>query len=91
MVETGQLSAPDAAVTMRSLVMSGIGQSLAEHAPLHREVIVVVERSEFVNAPTHRAMVDDDAREVVVPNGIGTVVHVPFLSTAKANEAYDVV
>ena len=91
MVETGQLSAPDAAITMRSLVMSCIGQSLAKHTPLHREVVVVVERSELVNAPTHWAMVNDNTCEMIVPNGISTVVHIPFLSTAKANESYDVV
>ena len=50
-VERGILSSPDAAKTMLVLCVSGISKSLAEGAPLHGEVQVVVERCYLVDAP----------------------------------------
>ena len=50
-MEGGQLAAPDAAVAVGALVMSGVIEALADSAPLHGEVVVVVERGYLVNRP----------------------------------------
>ena len=43
MVEAGELTAPDATVTMCSLRVARIGETLGNGTPLHGEIVVVVE------------------------------------------------
>ena len=52
------VAAPDAAEPMRSLDVTGVIQAFRDHAPLHREVLAVVDRHRLVNAPAGRNMVD---------------------------------
>ena len=91
MVEAGELAAPDAAIAVSSLVVSCIVEALAECAPLHGEVVVVVERSHLVDTPRQRAVVEDEAVEVLAPAGVSTVVELLFLSASDTYEPYDVV
>ena len=51
MMERSVLAAPDASITMFTLRMVGILEALRKDAPLHREVLVPVERRAFVNGP----------------------------------------
>lgn len=44
-VETCQLTTPDAAIAMSTLGVTGIGEALCHGTPLHGEVVVVIERS----------------------------------------------
>ena len=90
-VERSVLSSPDSSVTMFVLGVSGICKSLAEGAPLHGEVAVVVERCYLVNAPREGAVVENDVVLFLVPDGVSTVVDVLLFSSSYANEAYDVV
>ena len=50
-VESGVLSAPDAAVAVGTLAVKGVVQGLGRNTPLHGEVLVVVGRSGFVDTP----------------------------------------
>ena len=89
MVERGQLAAPYSAVAVGTLVVAGIVQAFADGTPLHGEVVVVVERRHLVNRPREGAVVNDDARLLALPDGVGSVVHVLLLASAAAYEAYD--
>ncbi len=40
--------------------MNRISQAFGDKTPLHGEVTVVVKRGEFIHAPAHAAVVDDD-------------------------------
>ena len=88
-VERSALAAPDAAVAMLALRMTGIGQSLAQRTPLHREVAVVVERSQLVDAPREGAVVEDDVLVSPTPGCIGSIVDVLDLRTAETDVAHD--
>ena len=90
-VEAGKLTAPDASVTMCSLRVARIGETLGNGTPLHGEIVVVVERSYLIDAPAEGTMVEDDAGLVALPGSIRTVIDVLFLSAAYAEETDDVV
>ena len=90
-VEGGQFAAPDAAVAVGTLVVSGVGEALCYGAPLHGEVVVVVEGGHLVDAPAEGAVVYQDAVFLALPDGVGPVVHILFLSAPYAYEADDVV
>ena len=90
-VEAGELTAPDASVTMCSLRVTRIGETLGNGTPLHGEIVVVVERSHLVDAPAEGTVVEDDAGLVALPGCIRTVIDVLFLSAAYAEETDDVV
>ena len=90
-VERGQLAAPDAAIAVGALAVTGVVQAFANGAPLHREVIVVIERSHLVDAPREGTVVEHDARLLALPGGIGTVVRVFLLSATETDKADDVV
>ena len=90
-VEAGKLTAPDASVTMCSLRVTRIGETLGNGTPLHGEIIVVVERSHLIDAPAEGTVVEDDAGLVALPGSIRTVIDVLFLSAAYAEETDDVV
>ena len=90
-VEACELTAPDASVTMCSLRVPRIGETLGNGTPLHGEIVVVVERSHLVDAPAEGTVVEDDAGLVALPGSIRTVIDVLFLSAAYAEETDDVV
>ena len=48
-VERRQFSAPDSSVAVCAFTVAGIVQALAEGAPLHGEVVVVVERCHLID------------------------------------------
>ena len=89
MMEGGELSAPDTAISVGTLFMSGIVQAFAHRTPLHGEVIVVIERGHLINRPRERTVVEHHARIVACRRGISTVVDILLLSTANADEAHD--
>ena len=66
-VKTCQLTTPDAAIAMSTLGVTRVGEALCHGAPLHGEVVVVVERSHLVDAPAEGAVVEDDTRLVALP------------------------
>ena len=66
-MEACQLTTPDTAIAMSTLGVTGIGKALCHGAPLHGEVVVVVERSHLVDAPAEGAVVEDDTRLVALP------------------------
>ena len=66
-VETCQLTTPDAAIAMSALGVTGICEALCHGAPLHGEVVVVIERSHLVDTPAEGAVVEDDTRLVALP------------------------
>ncbi|CDA56151.1 unknown [Prevotella sp. CAG:604] len=90
-VETCQLTTPDAAIAVCSFGVTWIGEAFGYSTPLHGEVVVVIERSHLVDTPAEGAVVVDDAGLVALPCGISSVVDVLLLSTANAKEADDVV
>ena len=90
-VEGGQLTAPDTAVTMGTFVVSGIGEAFGDGTPLHGEVVVVVEGGHLVDAPTEGTVVEHDAVFLTLPNGISAVVDIFLLSASDADKADDVV
>ncbi|MNL86341.1 hypothetical protein D3C87_2150070 [compost metagenome] len=71
MVEAGALAAPDAAIAMRSLEMHALVQAFGNDAPLHGEVLVVVERCVLIHGPAHGAMIHDD---ILVANAIEGII-----------------
>ena len=90
-VERGEFAAPDAAVAVGSFPVAGVHQTLGDGAPLHGEIVVVVEGGHLVDAPRERAMVDHHAVFLALPEGVGTVVDILLLSAADADEADHVV
>lgn len=90
-VEAGELTAPDASVTMCSLRVTRIGETLGNGTPLHGEIVVVVERSHLVDAPAEGTVVENDAGLVALPGSICTIIDVLLLSAAYAEETDDVV
>ena len=91
MVERSKFAAPDAAIAVSTLAVTRIHETLGNRTPLHGEVVVIVIRSHLVDTPRERAVVEDDARLVTLPCGIGTLVDILFLSTTEADETYDIV
>ena len=87
-MEGGQLAAPDAAIAMGSLAMACVAKALANGAPLHGEVVVVIERGHLVDAPRERAVVEHHTCIVTRRAGIGAIVDVLLLSTANTDEAH---
>ena len=81
------MAAPDAAVAVGALRVLGVVEALAEDAPLHREVLVVVERGAFVHRPAHRAVVEDDVGVVAAPDAVFLAGH--LVAQAEAHEADD--
>ncbi len=51
---------PDAAVAVIAFVMRGMIQAFANEAPLDRGIFIIIKRSDFINSPTEREMIDDD-------------------------------
>ena len=86
-VERCALATPDTAVAVRALVVHRVAQALAQDAPLHREVLVVVERRTLVGAPRHRAVVQNDVLLVASPDGV--VLGRFLVAHSEADEADD--
>ncbi len=87
-VEGGQLAAPDAAIAVGSLAMACVAKALANGAPLHGEVVVVIERGHLVDAPRERAVVEHHTCIVTRRAGIGAIIDILLLSTANTDEAH---
>ena len=87
MMERGILATPNTAITVSPLGVAGIAQRLGDGAPLHGEVLVVVERSHLVATPRHRTMVENDVATLTTPNSIGTVVYVFHLTATKTDKS----
>src|SRR5688572_29149671 len=75
---------PKPAVTVRTFLVNGLRQALADETPLHGEVGGFVDGKRFVHAPTYRAMVDDDlvaiaAKAILLLAALiaGTETHIP--------------
>ena len=90
-MKTGELTTPNAPIAVSTLAVTGVGQTLAHSTPLHGEVVVVVKRSYFVNAPTERAVVEYHAGDMSVPYGIRPIVDIFLLSASHPYEADDVI
>ena len=75
---------------MGSLRMPRIGKTLGNSAPLHGEIVVVVEGSHLIDAPAEGTVVEDDACLVALPGSIRTVIDVLFLSAAYAEETDEI-
>ena len=60
MVKCRPDATPDAPVAVVTLWVERMRQTLADDAPLHREIHVVVEACVLVDGPTERTMVNDD-------------------------------
>ena len=56
-MERSLLATPDAAVTVLTLGVTGIGQSLTQRTPLHGEVTVVIVGGYLVDTPRERTVV----------------------------------
>ena len=89
MMEGSELATPDAAIGVGTLAVTGIGESLAEHAPLHGEVVIIVERGQLVDTPADGAVVENHAFLMTGPDGIGTVVDILLLTTTETDETDD--
>ena len=90
-VERGELAAPNAAIAVGTLAVACIVQAFADGTPLHGEVVVVVERGHFVDAPRERAVVEHHEGLLSLPQGIGTLVDILLLAATETDEADDVV
>ena len=91
MMERGKFSSPDTTISVCSLVVTSVVQALSDGTPLHRKVIIVVERCHLVYTPRERAMVDDDARLLSLPDSISPFVHIFFLPTTDTDKTDDIV
>lgn len=69
--------------------MAGICKAFAKRTPLHREIAVIVERCDFIDAPGKRAVVEEQIFPMALPYGIGTVVDILDLRAARTNEAHN--
>src|SRR5574344_1889129 len=73
MVKAGTASTPVAAVSVRSLRVTGILQTLRDKTPLHSGILVAQYRTAFIDTPTDRAVVDDDISLVETAEAVPTV------------------
>ena len=80
-VEGGAAATPVAAVAMAAFRVAGILQALGHEAPLHGGVLVAIDGEALVDAPAHRAVVDDDVRLVEASEPVPSVgtVHLHVL------------
>ena len=69
----GSYAAPDGTVAVRPFGVQTHAQTLGDDAPLHREVVVGIERGTFVGTPGDGAVVDDDVVAETSAEGIGSV------------------
>ena len=88
-VERSQFASPNAAVSVSALVMSGVIEALANGTPLHGEVVVVIERRHFVDAPGERAVVEYHIGIMLTGNGVSSIIDILFLSATAAYETDD--
>src|SRR4029077_6611198 len=59
MMETGSEAAPNATITVRTLVVDGIAQAFGDEAPLHGEAGVVIGARGLVDGPGKGAVIYD--------------------------------
>ena len=76
---------------MGTLGMTRVGKTLSNSAPLHGEIVVVVEGSHLIDAPAEGTVVEDDACLVALPCSIRSVIDVLLLSASYAKETDDIV
>ena len=70
-VEGGVLAAPEAAIAVISLrVKFAVLHGLGDQAPLEGEILVAIEGSRLVHAPTHGAVVQDHVIQVTAPDAV---------------------
>ena len=67
--------------------MTRIGKTLGNGAPLHGEIVIIVERCDFVDTPAEGTVVEDDSSLVALPGSICSVIDIFLLTTAKADES----
>lgn len=66
-------SSPNGAVTVRSFGVKAHTQTFGNDTPLHREVVVGIERGALVGTPRDGAVVDDDIVAEAASESVGTV------------------
>ncbi len=88
-VQRGKLTAPDSTVAVSALPVSGVIKALADGTPLHGEVVIVIERGHFVDAPRERTVVEDNTGGVTACSCVTTIVYVFLLSTTESHKAYN--
>ena len=60
---TRMRTTPDAAISVRALIMNGISQALGDNVPLEGKVFHAIERRTLVGTPADGAMVNNDFLE----------------------------
>ena len=85
-------SAPNGAVTVRAFGVEAHAQTFGNDTPLHREVVVGIERGALVGTPRDGAVVDDDIVAETAAESVGTVGFIGRerpVSHAETHVAYD--
>ena len=82
-------AAPVAAEAVGSLGVACVGEARPHYAPLHGAVAVAVDGEALVDAPAHRAVVDDDVLLVAAAEPVALVAVYVAVAQAEAHIAYD--
>src|SRR5690554_635091 len=83
-VKTRLFTAPNAHVTMPTLVVHRITKTLGKQTPLHGKIVVVVERRSLIGGPAHGTMIQDNILPAPPPDGI--VLRRLFVAHSKAQK-----
>ena len=78
----GTAAAPVATVAVSTFRVSGILQALRNDTPLHGEVLTAINRQALIDAPTDRAVVDDDI--VVIHRSQAVALVFIYMAIAQA-------
>ena len=87
-VERGTAATPVAAIAMAAFRVTCILQALGHEAPLHGGVLVAIDGEALVDAPTHRAVVDDDVRLVEASESVPSVSTIHLHVLVAQTEAH---
>ncbi len=81
-VKTRGLSAPNAAITMLSFLVNGIGQAFTYYAPLQGKILIIVKGGTFIGTPAHGAVIHNNI--LLAHSTHGIVLSSPLISHSGA-------